>query len=171
MKERLIKVCCYLLQKTFPEYEVIPCSAEAELALREATRHNLIDYTPGENYFTTLANRVTEKKMHALTFLKEFLRKYETTGVQEILNKTVFSLLDYVAAYPVENEHRLTDREERILPDVQLLKKGSTALDLAYKVHTDIGKKFSCAIDIYTQKRLKKDYVLKHHDILKIMTT
>ena len=160
-----------LLQKSFPNYMVIPCSAEAELALKEATRRNLIDYAAGENQFKIVSPEITEKQKDALRFLRGFLKKYNATGLQESLNKTIFSLLKYIPVYPVENENRFIDKNGDVLPDVHLLKEGSTALDLAYKIHTDIGKKFLYAIDAKNKRRLKKDYVLESHDIIKIVTT
>jgi (p)ppGpp synthase/HD superfamily hydrolase len=44
------------------------------------------------------------------------------------------------------------------LPDVFLMPPNSTALDLAFKVHTDIGKHFIGAIDARTKKRVKIRY-------------
>jgi ribosome-binding ATPase YchF (GTP1/OBG family) len=34
--------------KEFPNYKIIPCSGESELALREAAKHELIRYLPGD---------------------------------------------------------------------------------------------------------------------------
>jgi ribosome-binding ATPase len=48
--------------------------------------------------------------------------------------------------------------------------KGSTALDFAYKLHTDIGNNFIKAIDIKTKKPVGKDYVIQNGDGLEIMT-
>ena len=50
------------------------------------------------------------------------------------------------------------------------MKKGSTALDFAYRLHSDIGKNFIKAIDIRTKKAVGKDYLLKHLDGLEIIT-
>jgi ribosome-binding ATPase YchF (GTP1/OBG family) len=159
------------LKKEFPEYKIIPCSAESELALREATKHNLIEYIAGENKFKIINEaELNEKQKKGLEFMKSFLEKHKTTGVQEILNEAVFSLLNYIVVYPVENENKLTDIENRILPDAHLLPKDSTALDLAFKIHTDIGSKFVAAIDARTKRRLAKDYKLKNNDVIKIMT-
>jgi Predicted GTPase, probable translation factor len=52
-----------------------------------------------------------------------------------------------IAVYPVEDETHWTDKGGNILPDVFLMKKGSRAIDLAYKVHTDLGNNFIRAID------------------------
>jgi len=64
----------------------------------------------------------------------------------------------------------MTDSKGNVLPDCYLMLKGSTALDFAYKLHTDIGDGFVKAIDIRTKKAVGKDYVLKHRDGLEIMT-
>jgi len=46
----------------------------------------------------------------------------------------------------------------------------STALDLAYKIHTDIGKRFIGAIDAKTKKRVSAEYLLKNGDIISIQS-
>jgi len=159
------------LKKEFPDYIIIGCSSESELALREAAKHELIKYIPGENSFE-ITGDMNDKQKNALEFIKKnVLEKFSTIGVQDILNKAVFELLDYIAVYPVENENKLNDSEGRVLPDVHLLLRGSTALDLAYKIHTDIGNKFNCAIDARTKKRLSKEYILKNNDVLNIVVS
>jgi hypothetical protein len=162
----------YRLKEQFKDNLLIACSAESELALREAAKHELIKYVPGGDSFEILKKEeLNEKQLNALDFIKNnILNKLGNTGVQQVLDKAVFELLKYIAVYPVENENKLTDIEGRVLPDVYLLKDGSTALDLAYKIHTDIGNKFSCAIDARTKKRLSKEYILKNRDVLKIIT-
>ena len=42
------------LKKMFPGYIMIPCSAESELALREAAKHDIIRYVPGQPSFDIL---------------------------------------------------------------------------------------------------------------------
>jgi ribosome-binding ATPase YchF (GTP1/OBG family) len=78
--------------------------------------------------------------------------------------------MKYAAVYPVENEHKFSDKKGNILPDVFLMPPGSTALDFAYRVHTDIGKNFIGAIDAKTKKRVAADYVLKNGDIISIQS-
>jgi (p)ppGpp synthase/HD superfamily hydrolase len=51
------------------------------------------------------------------------------------------------------------------------MKKGSTPHDLAYQVHTDIGKAFLYAIDARTKMRIKESHSLKDGDIIKIVST
>ena len=42
------------MQEAFPELTIIPCSAESELALKEAAKHGLIEYISGSDDFTLL---------------------------------------------------------------------------------------------------------------------
>ncbi|MBD3204251.1 redox-regulated ATPase YchF [Candidatus Woesearchaeota archaeon] len=161
------------IKKGFPDYIIVPCSAECELALKEASKNGLINYVSGEDDFKIIKpDKLNEKQIQALTFIKNnILKKYKSTGVQDVLNIAVFNLLDYIAVYPVENENKLTDSKGNVLPDVMLVKKDSTPEDLAFKIHSDIGNKFNCAISAKTKKRLSKEYKLQNKDIIKIMTS
>jgi ribosome-binding ATPase YchF (GTP1/OBG family) len=147
----------------------VPCCAEAELALRRAAEKGLVDYHPGAGDFTTNGD-LPEKQAHALEFIRDnVLKKFGSTGVQEVVDKSVYELLGYIVVYPVEDENKLTDKKGRVLPDAYLMPKGSTALDLAYKVHTDIGDKFIGAIDARTKKRIGKEHELKDGDVIRIL--
>ncbi len=158
------------LKLKFPGLNIIPCSADSELALREAAKSGLIDYIPGENDFG-IKGDLTEEQKEALEKIKEIvLGKFPTgTGVQEVLNSAVFNLLKYIAIFPA-GANKLQDSKGRILPDCFLLPKGSTALDFAYFLHTDFGKNFVKAIDARTKRILSKNYELKNRDALEIVT-
>ena len=78
--------------------------------------------------------------------------------------------MKYIAVYPVENEHKFSDKKGNVLPDAFLMPPGSTALDLAFKIHTDIGSRFIEAVDAKTKKRVSADYVLKNGDIISIQS-
>lgn len=152
-------------------YEIVPTCAEAELALREAQNKKLIDYIPGDFTFKIIG-KLEEKQEKGLQFIqREILDKYSSTGVQTCLNKAVFDVLKKIVVYPVENENKLTDKKDNILPDAYLLSEGSTALDLAYQVHSDIGEKFIGAIDCKTKQKIGKDHILTNGDIIKILTS
>lgn len=158
------------LRKEFPNMLIIPCSAESELALREAAKSNLIKYIPGEKSFTA-SNKLSGEQSSALEFIrKNVLEKYGSTGVQDALNAAVFSFLRYIVAYPVENENHLSDKDGNVLPDALLMPQNSKAIDLAFAIHTDIGNGFIAAIDARTKKRLARDYVLRDKDVVRIMT-
>ena len=90
------------LKAEFPDYIAMPCSAESELALREAAKHELIKYVPGEADFKiTNEQKLNEKQTNALNFIKDnMLAKFNTTGVQDVLDKAVFKLLKYIAIFP-----------------------------------------------------------------------
>ncbi|MFH1072466.1 MAG: redox-regulated ATPase YchF [Nanoarchaeota archaeon] len=160
------------LRKQFPEYTIIPVSSESELALKEAAKHGLIDYIPGEQDFTILhPEKLTDKQTQALEFIKNsVLQKYTSTGVQEVLNTAVFELLKYIAVFP-GGIHKLADSKGNILPDCFLLKHNSTALDFAYKVHTDIGDNFVKAMDVRRRMPVGREHVLKHLDVVEILTS
>ncbi len=160
-----------LLKERFPDTLIIPCSADYEIALKEASKLGLINYIPGDDSFSiTNPEKLTESQKKALEKIEDYLKKWKSTGVQECLNKAVFEFLNYIVVYPVENENKWTDSKNKLLPDALLLPQGSTALDLAFSIHTDIGKNFMSAIDAKTKKRLGKDSKLNNHDIIKILT-
>ncbi|MBT4647860.1 redox-regulated ATPase YchF [archaeon] len=158
------------LKKEFPNLLVIPCSAESELALKEADKHELIDYTPGENDFKMLqAEKLSDKQKKALEFIKvNILDKYGSTGVQQVLDYAVFNLLKYIALFP-GGVGNLTDSEGRVIPDCFLLPPKTTALDFAFHLHTDLGTNFIRAINVKTKMGMKKDQELTHRDIIEIV--
>lgn len=158
------------LKKKFPDLIIIPCSADSELALREAAKYGLIEYIPGERDFR-ITGELNKKQESALEKIKkDVFDEFAETGVQAVLNYAVFELLGGIAVFPVDSANKLTDSKGKILPDCFLLPKGSTALDFAYFLHTDLGKNFIKAIDARTKKILGKDYRLKNRDVLEIVT-
>jgi ribosome-binding ATPase YchF (GTP1/OBG family) len=163
------------LREQFPHYTIIPTSAEAELALREANKKELINYIPGEQDFnitTKGETQLSEQQQSALTFIKKnILQQYtEGTGIQTILNNVVFGVLKYKAIHP-GGVGKLEDSDGNVLPDCFLMKKDATALDFAYRLHTDFGKHFIKAIDVRTKLPVGKDHILKHLDIVEIMSS
>ncbi|MBW2977134.1 redox-regulated ATPase YchF [Candidatus Woesearchaeota archaeon] len=159
------------LKEEFKEHMLVPCSAESELALREAAKHGLIDYASGENDFKIKSNQLSEKQKNALDFIKkEILEKYGSTGVQEVLDKAVFGLLGCIAVFP-GGVNKLQDQHGNVLPDCFLMPKNSTALDFAFRLHTDIGNNFIKAIDVKTKRPVGKDYRLKNRDVIEIVTS
>ena len=158
------------LKKDFPELMIVPCSADSELALREADKSGLINYVPGEREFE-VKGELNDKQKQALDIIKEnVLDKFdEGTGVQNVLNSAVFDLLKYLYIFPA-SANKLGDSKGNILPDCFLLPGGSTALDFAFFLHTDFGKNFIKAIDAKTKKALGKSYELKSGDALEIVT-
>ena len=150
-------------------YKIIPCSAESELALREAAKEDKIEYIPGEAKFE-IRGDLNKKQEKALNFIQNnVLDVYGNTGVQNILNEVVFNLLQYIAVFPAGTK-KLEDSEGNTLPDCYLMPPGSTALDFAFKLHQDFGENFIKAIDVRTRKPVVKKYKLKHSDAIEIVT-
>lgn len=157
------------LKKRYPN--VVPASAEAELALKRAAKANLIEYKPGDSNFKILdESKLTKKQLKALKYIREnVLEVYGSTGIQEALNRAVFDLLDMIVVYPVEDEHKLSDKDGNILPDAFLIPRGSKPRDLAYLIHTEIGDSFMHAIDARKKMRVASDYELQDGDIITII--
>ena len=146
---------------------VIKISADYELALRTADKNKIINYIPGNNSFDILEN-INEGQKKALDKIKYYLEKNQGTGVQKLLNDSVFKSLKYMAVHP-GGAGNITDSKGNTLPDCFLMKYGSTALDFAYRLHTDFGEKFIRAINCHTKKTIGKDYMLSNLDIIEIV--
>ncbi len=155
----------------FPDCKIIPCSSESELALREAARTGLIAYLPGSSHFSIKdESKLSEKQKKALVFIKEkILDAYKKTGVQDVLDYAVFNLLKYIAIFP-GGMSKLEDSKGNVLPDCFLMPPKSTALDFAFKLHTDFGKNFIKAMDVKTRMPVGKEHPLKHRDVIEIVT-
>jgi len=153
-------------------HRVIPCSAEAELALRRAAEKELIDYKPGDfNFQIAKPEGLSDVQKKALGIIRErILQKYESTGVQQAINMAFFQLLDMIVVYPVEDLDRLTDHKGNVLPDAYLVPQGTTARQLAYKIHTELGESFIYVVEAHEKKRIGEDYVLKDRDVISIVS-
>jgi ribosome-binding ATPase YchF (GTP1/OBG family) len=148
---------------------IIPASAESEIALRLASSKGLIEYFPGEKDFIVKGN-LSEEQEKALEMIKEnVLKKFDSTGIQKALNFTVFEILNFIVVYPVADANKLSDTKGNVLPDAFLVKKGTMLKEFAFSIHTDIGEKFICGIDARTKKKLSADYELKDNDVFEIV--
>ena len=156
-------------KKNLERSSAILTSSDFELALKNASKANLIEYSPGSSKFSSDSSNLKDNQINALKLISDFLEENGSTGVQECLEKAVLDKLDLIAIYPVEDETHFTDGQQRILPDAFLLPRGSTALDLAYKVHTDIGDSFIRAIDCNSKRVIGRDHELSDGDIIKIV--
>jgi len=146
---------------------VIPASAEGELALRRAAEAGAVDYDPGDPDFDVVGE-VSDSQADGLERIREVMTEWGGTGVQAAPNTVVYDVLDYITAYPVENETRWTDGQGNVLPDAHLLPRGSTPRDLAYAVHSDIGEGYLYAVDAREGRRIGEDHELEEGDVVKI---
>lgn len=150
-------------------FQIIPCSAESELALRKASEKGVIEYQPGDPDFT-IKGDIDDKQRHALDMIRDrVLKPFGSTGVQKILDSAAFELLGLIAVYPVENETRYASKKGHVLPDAYLVPRGTTARELAGKIHSEFADKFIAAVDARTKQRISADHELKNGDIVKIM--
>ncbi|MDO8563768.1 MAG: redox-regulated ATPase YchF [Nanoarchaeota archaeon] len=154
------------IKKEF-DYPIIACFADGELSLRQADKAGLVDYVPGENNFE-VKKELSGKQKEALDSIKKIIEKFGSTGIQEVMNKVVFEVLKYVSIYPAGA--KLSDSKGNVLPDCYLMPPGSTALDFAYRLHSDIGRDFVKAMHVKTKQAVGKDYVIKNGDGLEILT-
>ncbi|BCU70614.1 redox-regulated ATPase YchF [Stygiolobus caldivivus] len=160
------------IQKITRKYKwVIPTSAEAELALRKASKNGIIEYIPGEREFKII-KPIPQKQKDALEYIrKNVLEEFGSTGVQQTVNTAVFDALGMIVVYPVEDEKKLTDHNGNILPDAILIKKGSTPRDLALEIHSELAKGFLYAINVRNKMRVGDDYKLQNNDVIKIVSS
>ena len=156
------------MKKKFPNKIILPCSGFAELALKKAAKQGFIEYEPGTNDFKKL-KELNEKQEEILELIKKnVLQKYGSTGVQEVLDKTVFDALGYIAIFPAGSK-KLSDSEGNVLPDCILMPKASTALDFAFKLHSDMGNGFIRAVDVKKKQMVGKEHELQNRDSIEII--
>ena len=159
------------LQQQFPHYKIVPCSADAELTLKMAAKAGLIKYIPGDSKFEIINEpSLQPQQKQALEFIKTtVLDVYGGTGVQQAINTAVFDLLGYVAIFP-GGMSKLADQYGRVLPDCFLMPPGTTAIDFAFKLHTDFGKNFIRAIDVRKRMPVGKEHLLQNRDVIEIVS-
>ena len=157
------------MRKQLP-YPVIPASAAAELLLRKLSKEGIVKYIPGDPSFTVIDESRLDKRIRKfLEIVEDVMKTYGGTGVQKAIDVAVQDVLGMIAVYPVDDPNKFTDKQGRILPDVLLVEKGTTARDLAYLIHTDLGKTFLYAINAKTKQRVGESYVLQDGDVIKIV--
>ena len=149
---------------------VIPCTAEGELALRQAANAGLVDYDPGDASFE-VTGELSDAQADGLERVRKVMERWGGTGVQTALNDAVYDLLDQVTVFPVQNETKWTDGQGNVLPDAFLLPRGSTPKDLAYAVHSDIGDGYLHAVDARANRRVGEDHELEEGDVIKVVST
>jgi len=154
------------------DYTVVPCCAEAELALRRAAEHQLVQYKPGDDNFKIMQpEKLSQNQVRALETVRDKVLSVQgSTGVQEALNLAYFKLLNMVAVYSVEDVEHLSDHNGRVLPDVYLVPHGTTARQFAYLIHSDLGESFIYAVNARDKKRIGEDAVLENQDVISVVS-
>jgi ribosome-binding ATPase YchF (GTP1/OBG family) len=139
--------------------------------LRRAAEAGLVEYLPGDSDFRIInLGSLREKQAEALEMVRSrVLKPWGSTGVQELLNRVYFRVLDMITVYPVEDPNRLTDKKGNVLPDVYLVPRGMSVRELAGLIHTDLMENFLYAIDARSKIRLGEEYVVKDDDVVSIV--
>ena len=160
------------LRERYNDMIVVPASADSELSLRRAEQKELIKYSPGSEQFDILkSNDLNQKQRDALDFIKsDIMGEYMRTGVQFAINVTVFKLLKMNSIYPVAIPEKLSDKKGRVLPDLILLKDGSTIVDLAKEIHSDLTKGLLYAKDLRYNLRVPTSYQLRDRDVISLVS-
>ena len=149
----------------FPDYDVF--SPDAWDHAKELSKRL---FEMGYSYVEAKPSILNDKQKEALEFIrKNVLGEFESTGVQKAINDAVFNLLDYIHIYP-GGMNKLEDKDGNVLPDCFLMKRGSTALEFAFRIHTDIGKGFIKAMDVKKRITIGKEHPLLGGDVVEIMT-
>ncbi|HVX03402.1 MAG TPA: YchF-related putative GTPase, partial [Nitrososphaera sp.] len=160
------------LREEYKDMIVVPSSADAELTLRRAESRGLIRYIPGDERFEINEQTpLNDKQKWALNFIrKDILGEYMRTGVQFAINVSVFKLLKMNAVYPVADAKKMSDKHGNVLPDVYLMRSGSTVEDLASAIHSELAKGLLYALDARDGLHLPTNYHLKDRDVLSIIS-
>lgn len=154
------------------DVKVVPGSALAELALIKGVEQGGIRYIRGGSEFKIIDEEAfSDRESKLYSKIKELMEKRGSTGVQDCINAAVFDVLNLIAVYPVRNVDKLTDKKGRVLPDVHLVRKGTTAEEFAGEIHSDIKESFLYAIDARKKRKISAKSKLKDKDIISIKTS
>jgi ribosome-binding ATPase YchF (GTP1/OBG family) len=158
------------IKAAYPDAVIIPVLADYELALQRAKSAGIVEYD-GEKITTTSKAAQNPRAIEALKQIVSVTEKLGSTGVQDIIDRAVFSLADQVVAFPVEDETHYSNHFGKVLPDAILLAAGSTPVDLAAAIHADLASHFLYAIDCEKKTRIGKDHKLRTGEVIKIVST
>jgi len=157
------------LRASFPGTPVVPTSALAEVLLKKLAKQGVVSYLPGDPDFRVRERPQDAKLLKAIEMIRDLMNRLKGTGVVQSINVALFDVLKLIAVYPVEDFNKFTDRQGRVLPDVLLVPKGTTARELAYRIHTELGDTFLYAINAKTKQRVGASYVLQDNDVIKVV--
>ena len=168
--DRSTPEAAHALAESLAPLAVVPTSADQELTLRRAARAGLVRYRPGDATFDVPdEDRLSPAQRRALDGIRLTLSRWGSTGVQSALETMVFDRLHRMVVYPVEDETHWTDGKGRVLPDAHIVPIGTTARQLAYRVHTVLGENSIRAIDARTHRALGAEHPLEPNAVVRIV--
>jgi len=152
--------------KTLKEKENYLISAQYELLIEKAFNNG---YISSDGFDFAFTDKSGDAQKTIINKIKSKFENGEIMRFYDVLTDIIKSL-GYIVVYPVLDENKWEDKNGNVLPDAYLMKDGDTALDLAYKIHTDIGKNFIRAMNGKTKRVIGKDYKLLNNDVIKIIS-
>ncbi|MFD1585593.1 redox-regulated ATPase YchF [Halorientalis brevis] len=153
-----------------PEYEhltVVPVSAHAEKALKQADEQGAVEYRPGASEFDIVAD-LSDEQAAGLEQIRSFVTAFEGTGVQQAIETALFEEFGAIAVFPGAESPQ---EDGTFLQDCFVLPEGATAEEFAYFLHTDIGDGFLHGKDVRSGRQIGSDHELDHRDVVEITTT
>ncbi len=148
---------------------VVPTSALTDIVLRNLVKQEKVEYTSETGYLST-TDKLSSKEVEIITKIKkEILEPYHTTGIYETLNKAIFNVLELLPVYPVADVSHFSDQDGKVLPDVFLVKKGTSVKELAGIVHQDLFKHFLYGIDARSNRKLSEKHEVNFSDVIRIV--
>jgi ribosome-binding ATPase YchF (GTP1/OBG family) len=155
-----------------PEYDhltVVPVSAHAEKALKQADEQGAVQYRPGDADFEVVSD-VSGDQREGLAAIESFVAAFDGTGVQRALETALFDELGMVPVFP-GGANGLGNERGEVLPDCFLLREGATAEDFAHHIHSDIGEGFLHGIDCRSNRQVGANTELDSRDVIDVVTT
>jgi len=170
-----------------PKYEhltVVPASAHAEKALKQADEQGAVEYRPGDSKFDIRAaqsaagsrresddvGELADEQREGLEAIEAFVTEFGGTGVQRALEAALFDELGLVPVFP-GGANGLGNENGEVLPDCFLLPEGATAEDFAHHIHSDLGEGFLHGIDCRSNRQVGADTQLDSRDVIDIVST
>ena len=148
---------------------IIPTSALTDIVLSNLVNQGKIEYT-SESGKLDLKSDILPKEEEILNKIKiEILEPYKTTGIFDTLNKAVFDVIHLIPIYPVADVTHFSDNDGKVLPDVFLVKEGTTIKEFAGIIHQDLLKNFIHGIDARNNRKIADKHELKFGDIVRIV--
>ena len=150
--------------RTSPESYLV--SGDFELAASRAVKNGLVK---DAGNVLEPAGQLREAQLAAIEKINAVFSRDWVKRLRNVISDTVKKHLKLMVVYPVYDDKKWTDKEGNILPDAFLMPEGTTAEDLAFKVHTDIGRGFIKAINCRTGMVVGRDHPLADGDVIRIV--
>jgi ribosome-binding ATPase YchF (GTP1/OBG family) len=148
---------------------IIPTSALTDIVLKNLVNQGKVDYVSETGHLTSKEGLSEKEEPIIKKIQSEILQSYQTTGIFETLNKAIFEVLKLQPAYPVADTSHFSDQDGKVLPDVFLVKQGTTVKEFAGLIHQDLFKHFLYGIDARTNRKLSEKHELASSDVIKIV--